>query len=88
MGNSGRCPQMISTFMMSQMARSYEFVFTAEPEGGYTVTCPALPGLVTYGRTLAEAKDMARDAAKGMIGIMREQGIAIPEGNAPASKNR
>ena len=22
-----------------------------EPEGGYTVTCPSLPGLVTYGET-------------------------------------
>jgi hypothetical protein len=30
-----------------------EYVYTvllrAEPEGSYTVTCPALPGLVTFG---------------------------------------
>jgi len=26
------------------------------PEGGFTVVVPALPGCVTYGRTLAEAK--------------------------------
>jgi predicted RNase H-like HicB family nuclease len=37
------------------MARTYTFVFNPEPEGGYTVTCPALPGLVTYGETLQEA---------------------------------
>ena len=31
---------------ISGMIRSYTFVFSPEPEGGYTVTCPALPGLV------------------------------------------
>jgi hypothetical protein len=39
-------------------------VFTAllEPaeEGGYVVTCPELPGLVTEGDTLEEAKESAR----------------------------
>ena len=44
------------------MTRTYTFVFNPEPEGGYTVTCPALPGLVTYGETMEEARVMARDA--------------------------
>ena len=33
-----------------------------EPEGGFTVTVPALPGCVTYGKTVAEAQFMAADA--------------------------
>ena len=30
--------------------------FQPEPEGGYTVTCPSLPPVVTYGETLDEAR--------------------------------
>jgi predicted RNase H-like HicB family nuclease len=41
-------------------------------EGGYQVIVPALPGIVTYGRTVAEAREMARDAIvchiRGLIG--------------------
>ncbi|OZG64678.1 antitoxin HicB [Bifidobacterium hapali] len=35
--------------------------------GGYTVLCPDMPGLVTEGRNLAEALDMAQDAASGWV---------------------
>jgi antitoxin HicB len=31
---------------------TYNVLLQPEPEGGYTVTCPSLPGLVTYGETL------------------------------------
>jgi antitoxin HicB len=65
------------------MTRAYTFVFTPEPEGGFTVTCPALPGLVTYGETLQEAREMAQDAMEGLIEAMREKGAAIPESDAP-----
>ena len=64
------------------MTRTYTFVFNPEPEGGYTVTCPALPGLVTYGETIEEARRMARDAMEGLIEVMVEQGEAIPESDA------
>ena len=64
------------------MARTYTFVFNPEPEGGYTVTCPALPGLVTYGETLEVARQMARDAMEGLIEVMLEKGEAIPESDA------
>ena len=60
------------------MARTYTFVFRPEPEGGFTVTCPALPGLVTYGETLDDAREMARDAMEGLIEVMLEQGEAPP----------
>ena len=58
---------------------TYRCIFQPEPEGGYTVTCPALPGLVTYGENFDEAKFMACDAIKGLIGIMIDMGKGIPE---------
>ena len=36
--------------------------FQPEPEGGFTVTCPKLPPVVTYGETLEEAQANAREA--------------------------
>jgi predicted RNase H-like HicB family nuclease len=35
-------------------------------EGGFTVTSPFVPGLVTEAETLEEAFEMARDAAKAL----------------------
>lgn len=41
----------------------YEAVF--DPNGaGYTVTVPKLPGLVTEGGNLKEAREMAKDAIR------------------------
>jgi antitoxin HicB len=70
------------------MTRTYTFVFNPEPEGGYTVTCPALPGLVTYGETLEEARRMARDAMEGLIEVMLEMGETIPESDAADAISR
>jgi predicted RNase H-like HicB family nuclease len=58
------------------MNRTYTFVFSPEPEDGYTVTCPALAGLVTYGETLDEARAMAGDAMDGLLEVMFEKGRA------------
>ena len=43
------------------------------------MTCPALPGLVTYGETLEEARAMAADAIRGYIECLQEDGEPIPE---------
>ncbi len=70
------------------MARTYTFVFTPEPEGWFTVTCPALPGLVTYGETMEEARVMARDAMAGLIEVMHEHGRPIPASDPPEAVAR
>lgn len=41
---------------------SYTVVYEPIRGGGYRVAVPLLQGLVTYGRTFEEARDMARDA--------------------------
>ena len=58
----------------------YSFTVLFEPaaEGGYVVTCPALPGLVTEGDTLAEARRMARDAIRAYLESLRKDGEPIP----------
>ena len=60
------------------MTHTYVFAFDPEPEGGFTVACPALPGLVTHGDTLKQAREMARDAMQGLLEVMLEQGEELP----------
>jgi antitoxin HicB len=49
---------------MKQKILNYTVVFQKEKEGGYTVFVPMLPGCVSYGRNLEEAKRMIEDAIK------------------------
>jgi predicted RNase H-like HicB family nuclease len=48
------------------------------PEGLFLATSDELSGLVTQGRTVAEALDIARDVAKKLIEARRERG-ALPD---------
>ncbi len=52
--------------------------FRSEPEGGFMVTCPKLPPVVTYGETLEEAQANAREAIELCLEVMREDGQLIP----------
>ena len=61
----------------------YTVIFDPAVEGGYVVTCPALPGLVTEGDTLEEAREMARDAIRGYLESLRADGLPMP--SEPAS---
>ena len=56
----------------------FNVVFRQEPEGGFTVLVPALPGCVSYGKTLQEAKQMAQDAIAGYIASLQKHGESIP----------
>lgn len=60
--------------------KEYSFTVLFEPaeEGGYVVTCPALPGLVTEGETLEEAREMAKDAIQTYLESLRKDGLPIP----------
>lgn len=55
----------------------YNLIFRPEPEGGFTVIVPSLPGCVTYGKDLMEAKEMARDAIDGYIQSLEKHGELI-----------
>lgn len=59
----------------------YNVIFQPEPEGGYTVIVPALPGCISYGRNLKEAKKMAIDAIKGYVASLKKHNEPIPSDN-------
>ena len=61
---------------------SYTLIFKPEPEGGYTVIVPSLPGCVTYGTNIDKAKRMAEDAIKGYIASLKKHGEEIPSDNS------
>lgn len=56
----------------------YNVIFRPEPEGGFTVIVPSLPGCITYGESLAEAKAMASDAIALYLESLIEDGEPIP----------
>jgi len=62
---------------------SYTVLFEPAEEGGFVVTCPALPGVVTQGETLEEARAMAEDAIRGYLESLQKDGLPIPP-DAPA----
>jgi antitoxin HicB len=63
----------------------YTVVFEPGEEGGYVVTVPALPGLVTEGDTLEEARTMAKDAIRGYLESLLKHGEEIPLEPTPAT---
>jgi len=62
---------------------SYTVLFEPAEEGGFVVTCPALPGLVTEGETLEEARMMAQDAIRGYLESLRKDHRPIPVERVP-----
>jgi predicted RNase H-like HicB family nuclease len=56
----------------------YTVLFEPAEEGGYVVTCPALPGVVTEGQSIEEARAMAQDAIRAYLESLRKDGLPIP----------
>jgi len=55
------------------------FELQPEPEGGYTISIPALPGCISYGETFEKAIEMIKDAMYGWLTVAKEVGLPIPE---------
>ena len=60
------------------MIAKIPLVLEPQPEGGYTVTCPLLPELITEGNTLAEALANAEDAFAAVAEIYEDRGRPLP----------
>ncbi|HNS18761.1 MAG TPA: type II toxin-antitoxin system HicB family antitoxin [Bacteroidales bacterium] len=52
---------------------TYKILLRKEPEGSYTVSVPALPGCITYGETIDEAIEMAREAITLYVSDLKEK---------------
>jgi antitoxin HicB len=58
---------------------AYRIHLEPEPEGGFTVTVPSLPGCVTWGEDYDQALAMAREAIELYLEVLVEDGKPIPQ---------
>jgi predicted RNase H-like HicB family nuclease len=56
----------------------YTVLFEPAEEGGYVVTCPALPGLVTEGGSYEEARRCAVEAIEAYLESLQKDGQPFP----------
>jgi antitoxin HicB len=64
--------------MIEKLAYKLPLVFEPQPEGGYTVTCPILPELITEGDTIAEALANVEDALLAIIEAYQDLDHPLP----------
>ena len=69
-----------------------DFIFPAiftygRSDRAYTVTFPDLPGCVTFGNTLDEAKRTAAEALSGYLASIFERNVRIPKPSKPRGRN-
>lgn len=57
----------------------YTVIYEPLLEGGFQIIVPALPGVVSYGRTLDEAREMAHDAIRVHLKGLLKDGEDIPD---------
>ena len=62
-------------------------VLDPQPEGGYVVTCPILPELITEGESIQEALRNANDALEALIDAFVHKGKPLPKALHPAENN-
>lgn len=58
-----------------------------QPEGGYVVTCPVLPELITEGDTIDEAVSNANDALSAIIEMYEDLKRPLPPVLQPTQDN-
>jgi len=63
--------------------RTYSIVVDPDPDGGFTVTVPALPGCITQGETIEECLAHAQEAIELYIEDLVASGEAVPEEKEP-----
>ena len=61
------------------LSLQYPFVVHADPDGGYVIVYPDLPGCLSQAETLDEIPAMAEGARTGWIETEYEEGRDIPE---------
>ena len=71
----------------SKRAYKIPLVLEPQPEGGFTVTSPLLPGLITEGDTLQEALHNVQDAFRATLELYEDTGKPLPEALQPLPDN-
>ena len=60
------------------MTYKIPLLLTPQAEGGYTVTSPLLPELVTEGDSMSEALNNVKDALAAVVEIYQDLGRRLP----------
>jgi antitoxin HicB len=83
------CCEIVPNLLKEEPVAEYGYtvLFEPLPEGGYQVIVPAIPEIVTYGRTREEARDMAADAIRCFLESALQTGERIPQDVTPATEH-
>ena len=54
-------------------------LMTPQPEGGYTVTSPLLPELITEGDSIRDVMENVTDALAAVVELYEELGRSLPQ---------
>lgn len=67
--------------MKNRKEKIYQYEVIFNPNGaGYTVVVPKLPGLVTEGDNLKEAREMVKDAIRCYLeALLKDRSISFPK---------
>ena len=57
----------------------YKILLRKEEDGTYIVIVPSLPGCLTFGHTVEDALEMAKEAIEGFIECMIARGEEVPD---------
>ena len=68
--------------------RTFTAVFEPAEEGGYVVTVPSLPGVITEGDTLEEARYMVAGAIRCYLEGIEKDGLPLPPSDRQLRKRR
>lgn len=60
------------------MTREYTIVLAPEPEGGFTITVPALPGYIGFAESEPEALALAEEGIRFHIESLVAEGQPVP----------
>ena len=71
---------------MSQIYK-LPLILDPQPEGGYVVTCPLLPELITEGDNIQDAFKNANDALAAIVEALKELNRPMPPALQPAQEN-
>jgi antitoxin HicB len=71
---------------MSQIYK-LPLVLEPQPEGGYVVTCPLLPELITEGEDVQDALHNANDALAAIIEALKSLDRPLPPVLQPTQEN-
>ena len=65
------------------MERAWSVILVPQPEGGYFVECPALPGCYSQGETVEDALANVTEAIALALEDLSEQGEPVPDVGDP-----